>query len=187
MGGGITLLAFLVFTKLQPIYIFIWVIGAIAYCRIPEKWNGWILLSSFAFVLLFTVLLQSCRESTQQNAFFGLTVGLKYEVLEILYAASWAVAITQLVRWKPKFRITGFIERTSTWLAAFSYTLYLTHIPVLRLLQYYGFDVRAKEVDCNSVIIWIAMMAVALFAAYVIYLGFERNTGIIKKRLKSKI
>ena len=71
-------------------------------------------------------------------------------------------------------------------MASFSYTLYLTHRPILELIQYLGF----KQADCISWIsigIYCISIICALVGAYIMYLLFEKNTGYVKRIINTKI
>ena len=69
-----------------------------------------------------------------------------------------------------------------TPLAAFSYTLYLTHYPVLSLLGSI-FPGQARQVTLGTVSTFFLELGLCLASAWIMYFFFERNTGRIRRWL----
>ena len=67
-------------------------------------------------------------------------------------------------------------------LAKFSYTLYLTHMIILKLMSHYGLP-KSLTVTTSTFLMYIGEVVIALISAYIIYWMFERNTKKFKKLL----
>lgn len=77
-------------------------------------------------------------------------------------------------------RRDGIVVRLSKTLAGFSYTLYLTHFPLLALLSCAILrDTRFQPGVCPLALYLILLVAITGYA-YLIYLLFERNTGHVQ-------
>ena len=69
-------------------------------------------------------------------------------------------------------------------LAAFSYTLYLSHFPLLLVMR--SWHTPYATVSAESILTYFAKIAVCLAAAWVLYLPFERNTARFRRLLRAR-
>lgn len=101
------------------------------------------------------------------------------------------VAVLLAMMHRPVDRASVFTRRlgaTAKWLADFSFTLYVLHVPVIDLLQYAGRTWLGREqLDPGSAgdfAIYFAMLAILVASAYLSYLVFERNTYRVRRFVK---
>jgi len=171
----------LVFTKLEAVYLFVWIFGALSILFVPYK-NRFVLLLSIVLVFISIALLQLTEESRSIQIGF-LNYLPSRDVIRLIFALFMSVMIQQLLLFMPKRKFAIKIDKAGTYLAKFSYTLYLTHYPLLGLLNYWGFP-KSEQVNATSVGFYLLQMLICLVVAYVLYLGFEKHTAVVKKYLK---
>jgi len=170
----------LVFCRLNAYYLFIWLTGIAAWFVPPFKSRALKWLS--VVVMLVTVYaMQSAKGTTFLVMPFAVT-GDIFAVTEFLFAVSFALFVSQVVQSPPRRRLSRCIEVVGTRLAAFSYTLYLTHIPVMRVLEYLGAS-RFSAVTLSSLLLFATWLVVAMAVAWCVYMVFERNTPRVRRML----
>lgn len=180
------LICFLVFTKLSPHYLFMWFMGAFAYLIIPKKINKSFLWGSFIIILCLIVLLQ-LTSGSRLNEGSDISLYLpNRQALELLFAFFFCLFLQQLVIIKPTKKWTLKLNEIGTKLAAFSYTLYLTHVLVLRMLEYFHVP-KSESINFISILWYIGEVIVALLIAYAVYWCFEKRTSEVKSWIKRKL
>ncbi|MDC1505564.1 hypothetical protein N8475_10290 [Winogradskyella sp.] len=107
-------------------------------------------------------------------------------ILYILLSAAFAVFVQQVILRFPKRKLTIKINNIGAFLASFSYTLYLTHYPILSLFKNFGFK-KYDSIDGKGVLVYVGVLLVCLLIAYVIYLPFEKRTNYYKNLIKSNL
>jgi peptidoglycan/LPS O-acetylase OafA/YrhL len=80
------------------------------------------------------------------------------------------------------------LARWGNFFAAFSFSLYVLHVPLIGLLRYWsarhwGLDQLAPERPLHF-LLYLAMLATLLAASYLSYLLFEAQTGRVRRWLK---
>lgn len=170
-------LFFMVFTKLSIQYLACWLIGAMFYIR-PHSLSNRSGLVAAGFVSLFSIVgLQLTSGGYLQMADSPtLRAGL-----EILLAGGAGLACVTLVKLRSN-RISNFAPS----LAAFSYTLYLTHYPLLVALRKSGWNL-ISVLNARAFGLFILAVAICLIVAWLLYLVFERNTGKVRSFLKIRV
>ena len=181
--GLITLIISLsVFTKLESYYLFIWFIGAFGYLLIPNK-SRILKYGAMIFSLIFLIILQ--LSSGGSKMLISISPNFVH-ILEIIFCSVFCIFMVQSIQNIPSTRFSKKLNRIGTRLAAFSYTLYLTHIPVRDILVRLGAP-KSQELTISSVGLYILWLSIALSIAYCIYWIFERNTSKVKIFIKSRI
>lgn len=185
IGFVLLIISLLVYSKLSVEYLFVWFIGAIALWRLPKPRKSIMAIMAFLSLLIIVMLqLSSGSHFIPANIFSGEVLR---KCLVVLFGFVFAVFIQHIIQMAPNRRgIALHINTLGTKLAAFSYTLYLTHIPVLELLEGLGAP-KCAEVNAKSIGLYILWMAIAMIIAYALYYVFERNTAVVKKYIKSKL
>ena len=103
---------------------------------------------------------------------------------QVMEAAGTILCVACLIRMPPRTRAVAWVERQGTRLAAFSYTLYLTHVPVLYLLA--GSSRKMPPfVTGPAVGRALAWMALTGTAAWGLYVLFEARTPGVRRWLKA--
>lgn len=146
VGILLTILALLVFTKLNTAYLFTWIIGACAVGRLPQK-NNFIMFCTAFLSLTVIIMLQLGSGSHFMPKGF-LSGDIYKNVLSVLFGLTFTIFLQQVIQ-SPGGNISLFINKIGSKAAAFSYTLYLTHIPVLKMLKEMGAP-RASTINACS-------------------------------------
>lgn len=179
------ILGCMVFTKLNPIYLIVWLVGAFAYIiPLPRK-NTWKMLLWLSLVLCSCVLLQIKSESRSLEALPWKYYLPNKQCCELLFTFAFVGFMRQIVQFVPKTRVSALLNRWGTTLAAFSYTLYLTHMQVRNLLLYIGFP-KSQSFNVQTISLLFVELIIALSFAYGIYWCFEKRTKIVKDKLKMR-
>jgi len=170
---------------LEHVYLFLWIIGALIYFYIPTRVSIFRAMVYLCLTILFLLGLQLTSESRSIN------INIKYfplnrDILQILFALSFSLTITQLIRLEPKKRFLIALNNLGSKLALFSYTLYLTHFSFIYLFQYLGFP-KSTSLNMYSISLFILQIILCLFSSYIIYLLFEKHTDKVKNILKKKL
>jgi peptidoglycan/LPS O-acetylase OafA/YrhL len=192
-GAAALLLAtgsLLVFTILKPVYLFCWIIGALAWVGRPMQ-RGWSSLCVGILMLIYGMMgvqVFSEAQTASINAAFSKYSAffISYEAAQIVFCTGCALLVQQLILCPPSGPRTRFIERVGTPLAAFSYTLYLIHNPVLHVFKSMGLQ-RASSFTPASIGLFLSIMLSCMICAFLFYWIFERNTGHCKRWLKQQI
>ncbi len=186
IGIILLLLSLLVFTKLWATYLFVWLLGAVALWRLPKP-NIFVLIVTalMSFGIIILLQLGSGSHYIPANIISG---DIFRKCLIVLFGFVFAVFLQHVIQLKPSEGggILLIINKIGTKLASFSYTLYLTHVPVLKLLREAGAP-KSIEINATSIGLYLLWLTIAMIIAYVLYLMFERNTPVVKKFVKKQL
>lgn len=173
----------IIFTILNSTYLFCFLIGALVYSYRSMPKSNTVLFLSILFIILCLIMTQIsiASKSMNYNFFRGYIPGMN--ILYLILSASFAVLVQQVILRSPKRRIGILIENKSTFLAAFSYTLYLTHYPILNLLTAFGFE-KYNQISFTSISVYLFSVFICVLAAYLLYLPFEKRTDKYKSLIK---
>lgn len=173
------LISFLCFTKLSVHFLLIWVFGGMAYLTIPKKGSEIMLWGSlFVFIILIVF-----SQVTSGSRAFDYGFDISREVLDMLIGAVCCVFVQQLTLFPPMTKWGLVINTVGTKMAVFSYTLYLSHMILVDLLEKVGFE-KSAEIGISSVFMYIVELAIGLVVSYLLYLMFEMHTSKVKSFLK---
>ena len=178
----IILSVFMIFTKLEAVYLFVWLFGSLSIFYTPQK-NKFVLIISIFLIIVSAILLQFTAGTHSFNFSF-LNLLPNRDVIVLMFALLMSIMIQQLLLFKPQKPFAVKIDKIGTHWAKFSYTLYLTHFPILNLLNYLGFP-KSESVHTISLAYYIVNVIICLLSAYFIYLLFEKHTFAVKKYLKA--
>lgn len=163
------LFSLLIFTRLDPLYVIVWMMGAAASFYRP-RWLRAELVASLVLMSAGLVLSQLTRDS---KAIETLPINFATALLTLSVGASWVVACLSRLSSPKRLATIGAA------LAAPSYTLYLTHAPILHFWsRFRGFSPQPM-----NAVGWAAfaeLIAVSLCVAFMFYLAFERNTQLFR-------
>jgi peptidoglycan/LPS O-acetylase OafA/YrhL len=169
-----------VFTKLEAVYLFAWVLGALVYLIQPGLPRRWGLSTGIVLTLIGMACLQLSSKSASLN-FSWLNAALPSRPASVLcLSLGFAFSVSALSGWEPRSPAFRRLEKMGTPLAAFSYTLYLTHYIILRLLDAY-FPGEMKELTLASISTSFLKLLICMAAAWLMYFLFERNTGKVRR------
>lgn len=178
--------ALLVFTRLDTQYLIIWVLGAIAYSStpsVPKRWRLWV------YGILGLIALGMLQLNFQGNYSLSITKYLPTDnraALSVIFGIVACLFVQNVVLFQPKRAFAKGIDKAGTWLAAFSYTLYLVHVPLMRLMEYMG-ATRATTFSSWTLLLYFGYMLAGMFGSYCVYLLFEKHTSAVKKFIRKRL
>lgn len=175
-----------IFTKLETRYLLIMFMGTFSFLLPRENIKY---LKSKIFLLLILlgcsfVLSQLTSETRSLN--LSAFSFLEHKQISVFLAFISVLLVHHLIVAKPKKRIWANIESVSSKFSDFSYTLYLTHFPLMYLLAYIGFP-KSNPFNTISILYYIVEILISLVVAYLIYLVSEKQTPIVKKYIKRQL
>jgi peptidoglycan/LPS O-acetylase OafA/YrhL len=181
---GLMILVFLIFTCLDTTYLFCWIIGAAAYVLMPIRQSLIVIYLSFAIAIYSIIAIQIGYDSKSISIDWIRSYMLPLNAARIVLATAVALIIQQLILMRPKTVFLIKINNYGVSLAAFSYTLYLTHYPVLKLLSHLGLQ-RATVIDVYTLTIFIFVVMLCVLIGWILYFMFERHTHYFRNYLKN--
>lgn len=85
---------------------------------------------------------------------------------------------------EPRSQLFSKLNEIGGKLAAFSYTLYLTHYPLLYVIEHY-FPSRQADLNAQTVTWYTLKIASCLVFGWLCYLPFERNTAQVRTWIRT--
>jgi peptidoglycan/LPS O-acetylase OafA/YrhL len=179
----IAIFVFMIFTKLNPMYLFIWILGTITYI-LPIKSSKYQIFYVIPIFILIILLQLTSASNVKLNNVWATNL-LNYNFLCILFGGIFCLFIKHIINIKPTK--TGLkINNIGTKLASFSYTLYLSHVPILLLLRHLKYP-KSSDVGIYSLMLYCCLLFIGLLMSYIIYLFSEKHTDAIKIIIKKYI
>lgn len=163
-----------VFSCLKFQYLVCWIIGALFYF----KTVSFKMYHCYLLVVVGVAGLQYTSPSMALASSGAEAHHLIRPLLEIVLSVGFAMLCVVLQGLK-----SNYISRISVGFAAFSYTLYLVHYPVLYALSKVGLG-RSNEINLAASINYFFSIVVCLIVAWFFYFVFERNTTALRSYLK---
>jgi peptidoglycan/LPS O-acetylase OafA/YrhL len=186
--GKVVYLALLAFglaclSLLESHYVFSWILGAAAYLLRSKTPNASIFVAGVACMIIGTALLQMSSTGVEAAAY---QTGIPRSTVTLLFSLGAALFISQVVLMPtPSTKIGDVLYGYGFCLAAFSYSLYLTHNPIVLLLTHNNSPNR--QVGFYSLSAFVSLTIATIAFAYIFYLIFERNTATVRKFIRRQI
>lgn len=173
----------LAYTKMNPLYLLMWLIGAAAYLTRPKVFNKWHFAINIIFVFIAIALTQMTKASK------ALSFDLPYwgEGYNLLLCICIGWFIQQVILLKPNKRWVQSTEKLFGRLADFSYTLYLTHRIVLLVIFTLFLEKEKADLSLQNIGVFVLIMIVCLLVAYGVYWVAEKRTEVVKTWVKNKL
>lgn len=184
LGLLVVTICSLVFCKLNAYYLFIWLMGAFVYFYPKIRYN-WILTTSILASFILIALLQLTSDSNYLNSII-IEPQMWHPIIEVVFGFTFSIFIVCAIQYPPQNQFTSVINKFGSKLAAFSYTLYLVHIPFRDLLIYLGAP-KFSVINLHSLTLFSSWILLAILFSYAIYYLFERNTSRVKMALRHLI
>jgi peptidoglycan/LPS O-acetylase OafA/YrhL len=179
----IATLALALFHWMAIYFALIWCLGALAY-----QWRGWpnsaeLALAAFAFSLLLSVAIKFSN--------YGIAIPFKPTDVLVGLSFAWLLALMR----RRSYRILDATERFNDALSNFSYSLYVTHYPVILCLvglfvELAGISGGLKRGLVPGPLSWAVYVASAcsmLVIAFAFSWLFEKRTGEVRSWLKNRL
>lgn len=168
-----------VFSVLSVHYMLCWLIGAWFYVR-PHRLPAWLSMGvGLGMMGLAVAGLQ--WSSAGAMGIEVRAVAFVRPVLEVMLAWGAGLLCVTLAGARG-----NMVSKLLAPLAAFSYTLYLSHYPLLGLLAPLGWS-RMPLVDARSLGIYLLVIVVFVMVAWLLYLMFEQHTGRVRAAMKRRM
>lgn len=182
----IVVLSLAVFLKLSVIYLFCWLLGALAYHSPLQRLSP--IQTALALIVTSAGIVGSQLTSGSLSLAIPewLTSHLDRNFMEFLLAAGIALLVRNLCTISENSHSMSLFGRTGSWLASFSYTLYLTHYPVLFLFKEIGIT-RQSEITVVSLGYWGLLVVCCLIVSYGFFWLFESRTANVRHWLRRYI
>jgi len=176
----ILLLSAIAFTHLSPTYLMCWIIGGLAFWYRPVTWQirHFIITSIMVIFAIMGVQIRSNSVSVtlpQWTLIFPSTA-----VNQLILAVGIATLIPQLVLLVPHTVIAKRLDSLGTFLASFSYTLYLIHYPLVKVIQRWVFP-KSNNLNFASVTNFLLACGLIFGSAFLLYLPFEKQTNRLRQ------
>jgi hypothetical protein len=167
--------------KSTYMYFFV-LLGTLAYV-ISQRSLPKLFVFLCAFVAIAAaVLTKFAKPSISREASFLST--LNVPMLQVLETMSIAILIGKLVTITPRGKFFILLNKYSTKLAVFSYSLYLIHYQLIRLMTWVGFP-KLKSIDSCALVLFISEVCLCILGGYLFYLCIEKHTGRMQRTMVS--
>ncbi len=168
---------------LNASYLFCWLFGAAA-AAVPLKFprRTWAILGLVGLAVTGSALKQLSVLYAE-----GLSgqADLIHSVGNLLVGGAVALALPLLLDSGARFaNAAPRLAIMGTRLAAFSYTLYLVHFPLLLVMR--SHHEPFTTFNAVSISVYVVKIAACIVAAWLFYLPFERNTSRVRDWFKAK-
>lgn len=173
----------MVYIRMNPLYLLMWLIGAAAYLTRPKKLNKWHFIASIALMITAIALTQMTKASKAMS--FDLPkIGEGYNLF-LCIAMGWFVQ--QIILLEPRKKWLQKIEQGFGKLANFSYTLYLTHRIVLLVIFTLWLEKEKADMSIHNILLFTGILLSCLIVAYIVYVLAEKHTQKVKSIIKQRL
>lgn len=167
----------------MTLYFLVWLLGAI-FSRVRVDCSNavrWLMLAVFGAVAAYFRLAGYNDDMTAAS----FVQDLVYSLVFLLFLCSMHIKADPASR--PMIRLRS----AATFFAEFSFTLYVFHIPLIRLMQHVGLSVwggyRLSPSSWVDYGIYFSLLGVVLVLSYGSYLLFESHTPKVRRWLKEML
>jgi peptidoglycan/LPS O-acetylase OafA/YrhL len=180
------ILVFAVFIKLNVTYLFVWAIGSLAFFYKPSRGHWYLFFLGLLLAICGALLSETKSEIKSFVCNFTISF-IDRDYCRIMLAVGISLMLSVLVQLRPNTSELAIIESWGTKLAAWSYSLYLIHRPVLRLWSHwFGFQ-SYNQISSVSIVMYFVKVLSCLVAGWLFWLFFERHTDQLRRFLKRSL
>ena len=174
-----------VFTELGGSFLFCWLVGAVAWRIRPRQFLWAAMGCGLVLVAAGSLMIQLNRDTAlfDKADLKGWLPETPYA--RLVLASGYAMVIQHLIL-RPAMGGLKWFERFGGKLAAASYTLYLTHYPVLALLKYWGWQ-PSSRIDLRSLGRFLGVMSLTLVVTWLFYFLFESRTAAARRWARTRL
>ncbi|WP_179374539.1 acyltransferase family protein [Winogradskyella wichelsiae] len=175
----------IIFSILDSTFLFSWLIGALIYFLKPVKLNIGLLILSFFMIIMSIVGIQFKIETKSIDKLIFMEYIPNVKALILILSLFIGILIQQLLLIEPQKKFWKSLNKYGSKLAAFSYTLYLIHYPLLEVYKnFYG--VKFNTFDIKSIGVFFFMIFICMLISYLLYLPFEKKTAYYKALISNR-
>jgi peptidoglycan/LPS O-acetylase OafA/YrhL len=168
-GVLVFILALYACWHLNMYYLSCWLAGALAY-----RFRGMLMNRRVGICGLIA--------ATGAAVLFEFTSGGGFDMSVILLALGCSSALP----WLAALPMPSSLAQSGHLLAAFSYSLYLIHYPLM-MLWYAYFPAQYSQMSVGSFMYFLLVVLVILAISWLYHLFFERPVGHIRSRIKHRL
>lgn len=158
-------------------------LGAFSYFIRRVKFPKWVLILSLLVVAVTSLTAKFAKPSMSRDV--SIFSFMNLDVLNFIEAFFIAILLSHIVKINPKKSISIKFDKIGSNLSVFSYSLYLSHYPLIKIMLWLGFT-RSTVVNFSSILFLIFVILLCVGLGYVFYLLFEKPTGKFRKWLLKK-
>jgi len=179
----VILISCIVFTRLSPDFLYCWLLGAFCFFLISERKRPGLVVISI-IIAVFGALISQLQSDTLSVSKSHLIDALPgRNVACLIESTGIGILIASICRQQPSSDLWIKLDRFGTSMAAFSYTLYLTHYPILGLWEHF-IPQRSPNFNLLSFVIFVAKICSCLLVGWLLYLPFEAKTPSVRAWMK---
>lgn len=179
----ILFIGFMVFTRLSPIFLNCWLLGAFSYFLLSERKRPALLILALALAFIGAAISQLQSDSLSVTRSVLMSLLPDRHIATLIESAGIGLLIASICRIEPTSQVMLRVDKLGTTLAAFSYTLYLTHYPILGLWEHFMPE-RSPVFSIISFVIFVAKICSCLLVGWLLYLPFEAKTPVVRAWMK---
>ena len=179
---GVTLV-FVIFTQFDAALLLCWCLGAFSYSLLTRHFKQTWFFVSLGLTVAAYGLLQLLSESGSTNHLGSFLPSR--DVATLILSLGLAFIVPFLAQQPPRSMKLISIEQAGTHLAAFSYTLYLTHYPMLALWDHFLKE-KFSTLSPHTFLWFVAKLSSCVLVAWLLYLPFEAQTARVRSWMKQR-
>lgn len=170
------------FTKLEVVFLFAWVLGASTYWLCGHSASPRLAKIGGVLIVFGYVSSQLRSATISIDTSTWLQYAPSASVATLVLSAGIALVLPYLAKLVPKSDLGTHVNAIGGSLAAFSYTLYLTHYPALYLWEHVV-PGRHEQIDPASIMWYVTRIASCVALSWLLYLPFEKQTNRVRRFL----
>ena len=181
----VLLISLAIFTRLNAALLGCWLLGAFCFFLVSDQKNRGFLIVGLCIGLLGMLLSQLQADSLSFSKNGLLRFFPSRDVSSLIESVGIGFFIASICILVPRGKTMIAVEDLGTKLAAWSYTLYLTHFPVLLLIEHF-YPERYHAISGFTILLFTLKVTACLVTAWSLYLPFEARTPQIRGWLRDK-
>ena len=182
---GLTL-GMALFTRLETVFLFCWLLGAFGFGFRYVKRVRVVAFLGIALTGVGYVFSQLNTKTVSMDIHSLALLVPSKQISTLILCLGLALVLPGLIRLQPTNRFAASVERLGSRCAAFSYTLYLTHDPVIVIWEHLMPE-RFTCMSLFSILCYFAKVFSCLLVAWLLYLPFEARTATVRKWLRARV
>ncbi|MEM6584090.1 MAG: hypothetical protein AAF699_22645, partial [Pseudomonadota bacterium] len=180
-GIGLLASSTIIFVSLKSHYILIWMLGAVAFAVKVHEMRARLACSVISTLLMIAGIGLNLLGSAGAMQ-IDLIVEHGREIGLAIFSIGLTLAIPVLTTSNPPSSgVIGRAYAAGTFLATFSYSAYLVHMPLLYLYLAIAGHEPEKVLGARQILSFTILVVVLLFSSWVFYFFTERHTQSVRR------